>query len=290
VSGATEYKLGYIILHYQAVEETFNCVSSIKQIKAPYDIIIIVDNSSPDASGVLLKKKYAGTGVDVILNERNEGFARGNNTGYAKAKYEYHCDFIIMLNNDTLIKQEGFREKVIASYEKHHFAVMGPRVLNSHGEDSGCSPIHLIHTSRRRAKIGQLSNYLRYFLSVFDLDTVFGRLVDRNGSRGIRTEEYQEDVQVSGCCLVCSKEYINRFEGLNPETFMYLEEAILYVRVRKAGIKIIYDPEVEIVHLGDMATLEMFHGEERKARQFKYRCQMDSFKALIQEMDTPISR
>jgi len=280
------HKIGYVILHYQVLEETRACVSTLLKILAGQDIVIIVDNHSPNGSGEALYREFLHTnGVTVILNEENLGFARGNNVGYAVAKHQYSCDFIVILNNDTLVRQADFRDKILAAYDAYHFAVMGPKILCADGTVNPCSPSTPIHTNVRRAKVGQISNYIRYLLSIFNLDIWIGRILDKRLQTGnSKTELYQEDVQISGCCLIFSKEYIDKFEGLNSGSFMYLEETILYIMVKKAGLKMIYNPALEIVHLEDAATLEAFNGKSRKARQFKYKCQMRSFKVLLEEI------
>lgn len=281
-----KHKIGYVILHYQALEETRACVSTLLKILDGQDIVIIVDNHSPNGSGETLCREFLHTaGVTVVLNGENMGFARGNNVGYCLAKHKYRCDFIVMLNNDTLVRQADFRDRILAAYDTCHFAVMGPKILCADGTVNPCSPSVPVHTSVRRARIGQISNCIRYLLSIFNLDVWTGQILDRHLQSGNpETEVYQENIQVAGCCLVFSKEYIDRFEGLNPGTFMYLEETILYIMVKKAGLKMVYNPALEIVHLEDAATLEAFKGKARKARQFKYKCQMQSFKVLLEEI------
>lgn len=278
-------RIGYVILHYQAINETLDCVESIKKVCDQNDVIIIVDNCSPNGSGKNLFEKFKNeTGIKVVLNLENLGFAKGNNVGYIIAKQEYKCDFIVMLNNDTLMIQCDFRDKLIAAYERYYFAVMGPKILQKDGRVNSSNPSIPVHTSIFRARIGQVSNYVRYLLAVLGLDIVFGQLVDKKKESVNCVEVLLEDVQLSGCCWIFSKDYIERFNGINSETFMYLEEILLYIRVKKAGLKIIYNPELEIMHLEDAATLEAFKGKTKKARQFKYRCQMQSFKVLIKEL------
>lgn len=279
-------RVGWVILHYEALEETCACVETLSRVSAENDIIIIVDNHSPNGSGKELTTRFQATSnITVILNQENLGFARGNNVGYVLAKHKYQCDFIVLLNNDTLIQQKDFRDRLLASYEKYHFAVMGPKILCADETVNPCSLRTPIHTSLRRARIGQISNYARYLLSLCNLDIVIGQMVDkRTQIKAYRTEMYQENVQIAGCCLIFSKEYIDQFEGLNPKTFMYLEETILYVMVKKAGLKMIYNPALEIVHLEDAATLQSFQGKTKKARRFKYKCQMHSFKVLLEEI------
>lgn len=279
-------KVGWVVLHYEALEETCACVETLSQVSAENDIIIIVDNHSPNGSGKeLMTRFHAKANVTVILNQENLGFARGNNVGYILAKHKYRCDFIVLLNNDTLIQQKDFRDKLLASYEKYHFAVMGPKILCADETVNPCSPRTPIHTSLRRARIGQISNYARYLLSLCNLDIWAEKILDRRKKFDhFRSDLYRKDVEIAGCCMIFSKEYIDQFEGLNPKTFMYLEETILYVMVKKAGLKIIYNPALEIVHLEDAATLESFQGRTGKARRFKYKCQMHSFKVLLEEI------
>lgn len=280
------YKTGYIVLHYQAFKETCSCVETLLNISAEEDIIIIVDNHSPDNSGELLYQKFLNTAnVRIILNQENMGFAQGNNIGYALAKHKYNCDFIILLNNDTLILQEDFRDKMLAAYETHHFAVMGPKILCADGTVNPCSPQTPVHTSLRRAQLGRISNWIRYLLSICNLDLWVEQILDkRTQTKLYQTDQYQENIQIAGCCIIFSRAYIDKFEGLNPGTFMYLEEIILYMRAYRAGLKIVYDPALEIVHLEDAATLATFQGKTGKSRRFKYRCQMHSFKVLLEEI------
>lgn len=276
-------KIGYIILHYQIIEETVECVESIKRVLAENDVIIIVDNFSPNGSGELLYKKYnAESNIEVLLNSENLGFAKGNNKGYIVAKKKYNCDFIVMLNNDTLLTQKDFRDRLLFAYEQYNFAVMGPKILQKDGSVSDMSPTIPVHTDIIRARIGQISNYIRYFLSMIDLDIRFSRLVDnRQNVNKNYSRSWQENVQLAGCCWIFSNEYISRFDGINPNTFMYLEEILLYLRVKKAGLKIIYNPNLEIIHLEEAATCDNFKGKAKKVRQFKYKCHMNSFKVLI---------
>lgn len=278
-------KVGYVILHYQTWKETCDCVESIKKIKDKTDVILIIDNCSPNNSGEMLQEKYKDE-EDIVTfrNPENAGFAKGNNIGFRLAKYEYGCDFIILLNNDTLILQENFRQRMIEAYNQYHYAVMGPKILQKDGTVNKTSPSQPIHTNLFRARIGQCSNYIRYILSVFGLDIWLGRLIDKPSESVNYIDEYQENVQISGCCMIFSQEYISKFEGLNENTFMYLEEILLYIRVRNSALKIIYNPELEIIHLEDAATLDVFEGKTKRARRFKYRCQMLSFKVLIDEL------
>ena len=82
--------IAFVVLHYNVPEVTRQCVDSIRTLQGnKKKKIVIVDNASPDGSGVLLEKEYAqDEDIKVLVSERNEGFARGNNRGYHYAREE----------------------------------------------------------------------------------------------------------------------------------------------------------------------------------------------------------
>lgn len=281
-----KYKIGFVVLHYKAITDTQNCINSVLKIASKEDVIIIVDNCSPDQSGQKLKDIYQGNNsIEIILNDENLGFAKGNNVGYVRAKNKYRCNIIILLNNDVLINQQDFRKILIKEYEHHRFDIVGPQILQKDGTINVSNPCIPIHTSIKRAKVGEVSNFIRYLLSFGGLDKRFGKMVDRkNIARNSLYNIYHEDVQLSGCFLIFTERYIKMFDGLNPNTFMYLEEIILYVRAKKANLVIAYDPKIQIIHLEDASTNAVFQENDKKKRQFKYMCQMKSFKVLLNEL------
>ncbi len=127
----TDYLFAFVILHYCAIEETVKCVDSIKNMaqKANY-MIIIVDNASPNNTGLVLKEKYAHDKYcTVILNQENLGFARGNNVGFQYAK-KHGADFICMMNSDTYLLDEEFVQQSISDYLETKYYVLGPNIYN----------------------------------------------------------------------------------------------------------------------------------------------------------------
>jgi GT2 family glycosyltransferase len=83
-----KHKIGFVILHYLAKEETINCVSSIKEKVGTEDyLIVIVDNASSNGSGNELLEKYENDSkVKVLINRENLGFAKGMNVGFQYLK------------------------------------------------------------------------------------------------------------------------------------------------------------------------------------------------------------
>ena len=278
-------RIAYVVLHYQTIEETKQCVESILKVLSPEDCIVVVDNGSPNGSGIKIKELFGKVDqVEVIISEKNLGFAKGNNIGYFYAKYTHKADIIILLNNDTIIGQDDFRQKLISDYQKYKFDIAGPKILQRDGSVNTSSPCKPVHTTYIRAKVGQIINIVRLAISYLDLDLLFERIENSGKSGSNCCIEYSEDVQISGSCIILAPNYIKMFEGLNPDTFMYLEEIILYVRAQKYHLRIAYDPSIEIIHLEDAATNAIYSGKMRAKRQFKYKCQRQSFRVLLSEL------
>ena len=126
-------KFSFVILHYNALSDTIECIDSIKKCVGADCAIVVVDNKSPNGTGAELEERYKGDAqVTVILNEKNEGFARGHNVGFRYAKENQNPDFIVMLNNDTLILQNDFAALVEKEYAQTQFAVLGPVIQTPH--------------------------------------------------------------------------------------------------------------------------------------------------------------
>ncbi len=126
-------KVCFVILHYIVIDDTIECIESIfNNIKYENYNIVVVDNKSPNSSGKTLKDKYEKNDrVTVILNNENSGFARGNNVGYRYAKAILKAYFIILINNDTIIKQNDFIDKIINTYKETKYYVLGPNIIST---------------------------------------------------------------------------------------------------------------------------------------------------------------
>ncbi len=141
------YDLGFVVLHYLAYDMTLDCVNSLLSLFSEKKIkIAIVDNCSSNNSGKKLLKYYENNlSVNVIINSSNEGFAKGNNVGYKFLKENGIFDFIVVLNNDIIINDKLFLDKIIKLKKQYDFFVLGPDIYN---------PILDVHQSPTRCGVG----------------------------------------------------------------------------------------------------------------------------------------
>lgn len=263
-----EYKVGYVVLHYVATKDTVACVNSIRDTsrKNRYKIVI-VDNCSPDNSGAYLQEKYQNcSDVDIVISKENLGFAKGNNLGIRYLREQYDADFIVVSNNDILIMQDDFIEKLYTSYERQPFDLLGPLVLTADGKYTS-SPqrkqvwtLEELHQYKNRMEDLQKYNqmHLRKLYSAFH----------RTKEESVFTNEdhihYMKNVQIHGCFFVLSRLFFEKMDGLDPRTFMYMEEDILYAKLMKAGGTTVYDPSLVVFHQKGRATAVTKKNKQKK--------------------------
>ncbi|MBC2606678.1 glycosyltransferase [Pelagicoccus albus] len=292
----------FVILHYQVMEETEACVRSIREkVDTEHYAIVIVDNASPNGSGDRLKKLYRRRKrVTVLQSEKNLGFARGNNLGYDYAKNELNARFIVMLNNDTLMIQDDFLSVIEREYQKYDFAVLGPRI-ETNDDSPNCNPGPSTFSSTewldRVCRLNRKHLWRHYFRVEKLLPALKRKLMQvikpapeadpfeasstQTPVKEMSEDAHRENVQLHGCCLIFSPLFTERFDGLDPRTFMFMEEEILFVQVRRSGLKTLYSPDVEILHLEDAAT-DAIYDKPRDKRIFYLRNQLRSAQVLRQ--------
>ena len=284
--------MGFVVLHYQAIEVTKRCISLV--IECAGDInyeIIIVDNASPNKSGEVLQEYYSNQkNVHVILNKTNLGFSKGNNVGYLYAKNNLYCTFIAMLNNDVLLESKDFIKKIYIDYEKYNFGVLGPRIRNRDLKDVNRNPLHEIELNRKaaiqKAKRNRISLYIQYFLSFIYLDGFFVKIKKYFLHKNDRTvqsvmERIEFNVGLHGCFWVFSPLFISNFDGIPEVTYMYWEEWLLYDLCIQNRITSVYDPDIKVFHIGKVSTSQTKKNRNASIR-LRYKREIESCKLLIQ--------
>ncbi|MEG2745733.1 MAG: glycosyltransferase [Gordonibacter sp.] len=270
----------FLILHYQNVELTRSCVESIlSNPSSSKPFILIVDNASPNGSGVCLKQDYANNQqVEVLLNKKNLGFAKGNNVGLRYLNETYSPEFIVMLNNDVEIISTDFCQAIKDEYVRSEFAVLGPRIilLGDKQDLYGFEPAPISSLVKSLVSLSA-----KRVLCVVGAERIIRKIEAQNDAdtasqSGLikRKLTYQRDVVLNGCCLVFSKKYFNEYSGIDDRTTMYKEEQLLYLRIKKKELRSIYNPELVVFH--NASSSERLSGEEylsKKKRFYKYQTQ-----------------
>lgn len=98
-----------VVLTWNALAYTRRCLTSLLEHTDPRHELIVVDNGSrPDTVAYLKEMQENEPRLRVIFNERNLGFAAGNNVGIAAATRPHVC----LLNSDTVVTA-GWLERLL---------------------------------------------------------------------------------------------------------------------------------------------------------------------------------
>lgn len=244
-------KVGIVILNYNNYQETMNCVQSIQTvIKSCYPIVIVDNGSVNESSDVLIHKYHGDSQVRVLCSEKNLGFARGNNLGISYIRNKVKCDFVLLLNSDILMADPLYIEKMLAEYAGG-VGVIEANVWDRKGifaqptmyRPSVRSAVHLWGKA--------VCKYYHIFYPFCYLDQ--------------RCEEYICQV---GCAIMLTPAYFQFYEGLYSKTFLYGEEHILLLLLKRAGLQLGYSDDTYVIHNeGGSTDMESLEGSRKKEKK-----------------------
>lgn len=257
--------VSFVILHYKNMEDTLECIKSIKKQKAYDYSIVVVDNGTlNDRDKKTLEKEVK----DIICNQENLGFATANNIGASYAIKKYQPDFLVILNNDIVLIKENFIEKIYECYQKTSFDFMGPKIITNGGESVNPflayqtleSVEKAIQKSKKLVRIYQ-SALLTFFLNCYmKCKRLF--IPPRHLENG---EFSKKDVALHGCCLIFSKKYYQKYETIfYPGTFLYHEEEFLEYRRKRDHLISFYDASLEVFHKEGASLNKSFQTNREK--------------------------
>lgn len=265
----------FVILHYMVMEETIQCVKDILKLKGEKKIVI-VDNASPNNSGKALEKRFGQhENVHVIVNDRNEGFARGNNIGCAFARAQYDPDYYIVMNNDVEVVQDDFISRIESIWSRAGFDVLGPDIYatttKEHQNPKSVKRTDIKGAKKVRDAYGKKINskvvvpircVLKHVKLLKRLNTMW-----RGKRKGADHKKEYQNVVLHGACLIFSRAFVaSRKDVFYPQTFFYYETEILDYECRRGNRKVIYSPDIKVLHHQNVSTKKTYKNEIERTR------------------------
>ena len=282
--------LAFVILHYLTAEDTLAFVASIRErIDTDRYKIVVVDNASGNGSLEKLREAFSGQeDIAIVENSENLGYARGLNAGISYARARWQPRFVAVCNNDLLLLSRDLCAVLENKYAGTQFAVLGPMMITRDGRCS-VNPVRRGHRSRQEAE--RLLARRRRMLLLCRLH-LYGAWHFLSGLRRRQPavpapEKYlqdQTDFKLHGAMWVLSPAYFERFEGLDPATFLYGEEELLLLHVLKNGLHTLYTPDIAIFHREDSATETAMPSSTRKTA-FVSTHTIDSLQIYLKTLD-----
>ena len=224
--------LTIIILNYNTADLTLALVDALWEgVQARGWQLLVVDNASADNSYALIATAFPQ--LTLIASPLNRGFAHGNNLGLAQARGEV----IALLNSDVLISVEQLEQLRTYLQRNPTIGALSPGLLTRTGQAQafafGQDPT-LGYLLRRALQATLWKRSLHNWQTAHPLDVEW----------------------VSAACFFVKREVIEQVGGLDDRFFLYFEDNDWCRRIRQAGWRVVYTPDVWITHLGGSSQPE----------------------------------
>ncbi|MEA3249399.1 MAG: glycosyltransferase family 2 protein [Patescibacteria group bacterium] len=233
--------LSIVILNWKVKELLRQCLLSVYRYTNGLDFeVIAVDNDSRDGSVEMVMKEFPQ--AQVIANNRNLGFAAGNNPGIEAARGE----FVLLLNPDTELMDNAFEAMVRVMRANPDVAVLGPTLLNT---DRSLQP-----------SVRGFPTPLSQVLVMLKLHNFFPRLkpVMEYFSSGFDYLAPSSVDQVMGAAFMVRRSVFEKLGLLDERFFIWFEEVDFCRRAVDAGYGVMYTPKARIVHHGGESFGQVF--------------------------------
>ena len=164
----------------------------------------------------------------LIKNDKNYGFAEGNNIAMRYIIKSLDYDYILLLNNDTVVDKSFLTELVKNAETEENIGAVGPKV-------------YYYDYNGRKDVISFAGEKFNFYISRGK------RFATKEIDNGQRDLVDNTDI-IEGCCMLLKKEAIEKAGIFDPVYFAYWEETDLCTRIKNEGFKLLYVPNACIWH------------------------------------------
>ncbi|NOT35171.1 MAG: glycosyltransferase family 2 protein [Candidatus Eisenbacteria bacterium] len=214
-----------LVLNWNGLADTRRLLPSLLACRMPAGWrhhLLVIDNGSTDGSVATLRTEFRD--VEWLELPDNRMFAGGNNAGLSHA-LAHGADAVMLINNDTQA-DPGLCEHLLLALEQEpragaaapliYFGAPTRRIWYAGGR---CLPA-LGHASHRGLRA---------------LDEGQWRVVEDTG-------------YCTGCCVVALRAVWEQVGGLDERYYLYAEDADWSLRVRAAGLRLLFVPTARLWH------------------------------------------
>ena len=209
-----------LILNYNGEPYVERCLNSLLDQSYSNFEVIMVDNGSSDNSLQILKEYVPQ--IKLILNDKNLGFAGGNNVGIKEASGE----FIVLFNNDAIADKDWLSNLVKGGLDMPEADIVsGPIYYYEPKDVIWCAGAHLDMITGLAWHLGQ---YETEFDPHSDID------------------------YFPGCALLIRREVFEKIGLLDERFFLYAEDPDFCLRAKRERFKLKLVPEAKVWHMVSM--------------------------------------
>jgi GT2 family glycosyltransferase len=243
-----------ILINWNGEDDTCRCLDSLTTVDYPNMHVVISDNGSRTESVAILKQwaqdrrlaltpegealqwnpSSAIRTLSIVENGRNLGFTGANTVGI-RLGIQHGADYVLFLNNDTVVTPT-FLSKLVEVAEAHHeYGLLGCKTYLGDGPQSGQHPV-----------IWSLGGYAYRFGNPMNLGS---NQPDRPEWRGVR-----ENDLICGCCMLIRRATIEQCGVQDDHLFFAIDDVEYSLRASHAGWKNALVLDAQIYHAGSRSV------------------------------------
>lgn len=215
--------ISIVSINWNSVNDTLALLMSISKSdypKSKYEVIV-VDNGSTDRSAKIIKKKFVKT--KLITLDKNIGVS-ARNYAFRKAKGE----IIITADSDAILQKDSIRMAILLLQNHPKIGILGGKVLNKKYHKEEFSPMKL---------------------------NFFTGTIKMLNPNAITTKS----TFLPFIFTAIPKNTIEKIGLLDTAFFFYGDDLDFCMRVKRAGLDVVYDPKIYVFHAKNKATPDIPH-------------------------------
>lgn len=249
-----------LIVNFNTARYCRACVASLREQHFTVDgrpgelEILVLDNGSRPADREELGR-LTEPGVAVHFLGENRGYGAANNYGAARARGRY----LFVLNPDVRVLPGALAALVEALAAERRLAAVGPRTWMDDART-------LLHPPNDVPRLWHRTLQAAANLSPF-WGRMSARVRTRRALRHWRVSEPRTVPLLSGAAFLTRRDVVERVGLFDPAFPLYFEDTDWFVRVRRAGYRLLYVPRAEVVHYFSRSALQDYAAAMAKARR-----------------------
>lgn len=253
----TSLDLSITIVSFNTRDLTRQCLRSIFDNSSGITIEVwLADNNSSDGSADMVEAEFPQ--VHLIRNTDNKGLAAATNQGLESSAGRY----LLSLNSDTVVTPGAFPTLV--------------RFMDDHPEVGGATPKLVLPDGGKHPIFCGIGDNPRWALMEAispASESLRDSAPDLRDGAEIDLSKTQEVPCVTwGTSFMVRREVYDQIGGQDPSFFVYGEDVDWAFRIKKAGWKLYYVAEAEVVHYGGQSTKQA--SARMQAQLCKSRCRL----------------
>lgn len=264
-------KIAIVILNWNQPKITLNLISSLKKINTKnifkYQIILIDNHSDDDSYNIFKQTLSSDNSITLLQTPQNLGYAGGNNYGI-KIALKLKFDYILILNNDTIVDPDFLTELLNPLLKNAKIGISVPKIYFAPG----------FEFHKNKYKKSQIGKIIWSAGGSIDWKNVYGNSIGMDEYDRGQYDQPRDNLEfASGCCWLIPRPVFQKIGLLSPDYFLYYEDDDFCQKVIRSAYLIHYQPSSIVWHLnsgsskaGGGALHDYFLTRNRLIFGFKY--------------------